>query len=219
LRRRVLLTLATLLLVSVSLLAAQSTIRKHTEIFDFVNGLRLNGSTTITGASGTGDSAVVLPANSIGPSELTGLVRSLIFCGDDAGTTTTNYLGPALDSAYDGKHTDSSIGGTYCKTLDSTTEATADAPVSTLAVKALGLRCISTATQGSGESITFTLRTGAADTVPVVSCTIGVSATECRTNTATTTNIAAGATMAVKVVPSGNNAAADAWCVTTLVWP
>jgi hypothetical protein len=204
-------------LIAYLALALAQTVSTHTEIFNFVNGLRLGGGTTITGTTGTGDAAVVLPGSSIGPSELTGLSQQLILCGDDAGTTTTNYLGPALNSSYDGTHTSSVIGGTYCKSLDSTTEATADAPVSTLAVKALGLRCVSDATQAAGESLTFTLRSAAADTAPVVSCVIGVAATECRSNVAA--SIAAGATMAVKVVPSGNNSAANAWCVTTLVWP
>lgn len=197
--------------------ALAQTISNHTEIWNFVNGIRLGGGTTITGTTGTGDAAVVLPGSSIGPSELTGLSQQLIFCGDDAGTTTTNYLGPALNSSYDGTHTSSVIGGTYCKTLDSTTEATADAPVSTLAVKVLGMRCVSTATQAASESITFTLRSAVADTSPVVSCVIGEAATQCRTNVSA--SIAAGATMAVKVVPSGNNSAADAWCATTIVWP
>jgi hypothetical protein len=45
LRKRVLLALVVVLLVSVGLLSAQSTIRTHTEIYNFINGLRVAGQT------------------------------------------------------------------------------------------------------------------------------------------------------------------------------
>ena len=91
--------------------------------------------------------------------------------------------------------------------------------MSTLALKAHGMRCISDATQGAGESVVFTLRSAAADTTPVISCTIAEAATECRSNVATTTNIAAGATLAVKVVPTGDNAAGNVWCSVLMSMP
>ncbi len=139
-----------------------------------------------------------------------------MICGDDAGTTTTNYLGPSLPS-WTGDGTDYSLASTACSALDSTTEATADLAVSTLALRVYGMRCKSNSTQAASESLTMTLRSAAADTAPVVSCVIGEAATECRSNVATT--IAAGATMAVKVVPVGNNSAGAVQCVLSVGMP
>ena len=149
---------------------------------------------------------------------IAGFTQNLVLCGDDAGTTVTNYLGPSVP-CWKSDGSDCSLASTACSALDSTTEATADLPVSTLAMKVVGMRCISDSTQGSGESLTMTLRTAAADTVPAISCAIGVGATECRTNAVTTTNIAANATLAVKVVPSGDNAAGHVWCAVTMLMP
>jgi hypothetical protein len=147
-----------------------------------------------------------------------GFTQNLVICGDDAGTTTTNYLGPSLPS-WKGDGTDYSLASTACSALDSTTEATADLVVSSLAMRAFGMRCISDATQAAGESLVMTLRSAAADTVPVLSCTIGEAATECRQSLASSAPIAAGATLAVKVVPAGNNSAAHVWCSVLMAMP
>ena len=46
-----------------------------------------------------------------------------------------------------------------------------------------------------------------------MTCTIGEAATFCRSTTAGTTDIAAGATVAVKAVETSNNADGDeSWC-------
>lgn len=185
------------------------------------SALTLGGASTTAvtvTTDGTGDAEVVLPVNSIGPTELTGFHQNLVICGDDAGAATTNYLGPSLPS-WKGDGSDYSLASTACDALDNTVEATADLVVSTLALKAHGMRCISDATQGAGESVVFTLRSAAADTTPVISCTIAEAATECRSNVATTTNIAAGATLAVKVVPTGDNAAGNVWCSVLMSMP
>jgi hypothetical protein len=158
----------------------------------------------------------VLPGQSVGPSETTGFYQALVVCGDDAGTTVTNYLGPSLPS-WTGDGTDWSLASAACSALDSTTEATADAAVSTLALRVYGMRCKSDSTQAAAESLTMTLRSAAADTAPVVSCAIGEAATECRSNVSTA--IAAGATLAVQVVPAGNNAAGHIQCVLTVGMP
>lgn len=206
-------------------LALAQTVSTHTEIFNFVNGLRLGGSTTMTGASGTGTAALVLPVNSVGlGTEVSGMAQPLIFCGDLVNATTT-YLGPGLGSIT-GIPTDYTIAGTACSALDSTTEATADAPISTLATKILGFRCIQTAASGASKTTTYTLRTDAADAVTTdggattLTCSIaGASATECRTVAGTTVNIAASGTVAIKVVTDANMSAQDAQCIALAVWP
>ena len=176
---------------SLGVVVAVGSYHPTTEFYDFKNGYGL----------GTGNG--------------TAFIQDLVICGDDAGTTTTNYLGPSLPS-WKGDGTDYSLASAACSALDSTTEATADLAVSTLAMQALGMRCISDSTQAAGESLTMTLRSAAADTVPAITCVIGVAATECRSTTQGMAPIAAGATLAVKVVPSGNNAAGHVQCVVTL---
>jgi hypothetical protein len=184
-------------------------------ILDIVSG---GGLHIKSGGSLVVDSGATFTQNGSTVVGVTGFTQPLVICGDDAGTTTVNYLGPSLPS-WTGDGTDYSLASTACSALDSTTEATADLPVSTLALGVRGMRCKSNSTQAAGESLTMTVRTAAADTVPVISCVIGEAATECRTNTATTTNIVAGATLAVKVVPVGNNSAGAVQCVVTMVMP
>ena len=118
------------------------------------------------------------------------------------------------------------MGGTICDGLDSGTEATADAPISTLAVKVLGFSCKQSAASGASETTTYTLRTAAADAVTtdggatVLSCAIaGATATECRTVAGTTTNIVAGATLAIKALATANLSAQDARCVALVSYP
>lgn len=205
--------------------ALAQTISTHTEIFNFVNGFRVGGGTTITGASGTGTAAVVLPVNSVGVgTEVSGFMEPVTFCGQ-LPNATTGYIGPALLS-FNGTAGDLIMGGTICDGLDSGTEATADAPISTLAVKALGMRCKQSIASGASETTVYTLRTATADVVTTdggattLTCSInGATDTECRTVAGTTTNIAAGATLAIKVVASANLSAQDARCLVLVSFP
>jgi hypothetical protein len=201
------------------------TVDPHSEVFNFRNGFQVGGGTTITGAAGTGNAAVVLPKNSVGlGAEVSGFAQPVIFCGDLPNATTT-YFGPGLGS-FAGIPTDYTIAGAACSALDSTTEATADTPISTLATRALGFRCIQTVASGANETTTYTLRTAAADAVTTdggataLTCSIaGATATECRTVAGSTVDIAASATVAIKVVASANLSAQDGWCSVLVAWP
>lgn len=138
------------------------------------------------------------------------------FCGqnDENGTI---YLGPNT-VAFGGDGSDGSLASTACDALDSATEATADAPIlANTAFQVKGFWCKTAATLGTGESITFTLRSAAANTVPALSCTISESQTTCATASGTTTAIAAGATVAIKAVEVGDNADDDSWCRVAIV--
>jgi hypothetical protein len=210
-------------------LSAQSTISRHTEIFNFLSGIKLGGGTTITGASGTGTAAVVLPVNSVGlGTEVSGFAEPVTFCGqlvDGSVSAATVYLGPST-AQLNGTPTDLVAGGTVCDTLDSTTEATADAPLSTLAVKIVGMRCKQSTASGAGKTTTYTLRSAEADAVTTdggataLSCAIaGATATECRVLGGSTSNIAAGATVAVKALTDANLSAGDGWCRVLVAWP
>jgi len=162
---------------------------------------------------GTGDAELAVPENSIGPDELAVMVDQVIFCGqaDEAGTiyygpATEIFLGVTNDVTY-------TLSGVSCDALDNATEATVDAPLFTnVAFKVLGMYCKQSGTLGAGEAVTFTMRSAAADTTPVISCIISVGETDCRSLTGSTTDIAAGATVAVKAVQSGDNADDDHWC-------
>lgn len=222
--RIVSLTLLPLLCGGLALVFAQSA-ANLTPLNNWVNGLKIGGSTTITGAAGTGTAAIVLPANSVGlGTEVSGFAEPVTFCGQ-LPNATTGYLGPGL-LGLDGTPTDYILGGTACDGLDSGTEATADAPLSTLALKVVGMRCKQSVASGAGETTAYTLRTAAADAVTTdggattLTCNIdGATATECRTVAGTTTNIAAGATMAVKVVASANLSAQDGRCLVLVAFP
>lgn len=216
----------TMLLVS-GVLWSQSTTKRETVVVNFQNGLRVGGDTAtrITGSTTAGNAALVLPTNSVAlGTEVSGFAEPVTFCGQ-LPNATTGYLGPGL-LGLDGTPTDYIMGGTACDGLDSGTEATADAPLSTLALKVVGMRCKQSAASGASETTAYTLRSAAADVVTTdggattLTCNIdGASATECRVLAGTTTNIAAGATMAVKVVASANLSAQDARCQVLVAWP
>lgn len=169
---------------------------------------------TIT-TDGTGDGELTVPENSIGPDELAVMTMTADICGqlDENGTI---YFGPVITDNWleaENDVTDASIGGTICDGLDNATEGTADAPLTGIgAYKVLGMYCITDGTLASGETIVFTARSAAADLTPSVTCSLAEAETACVSVTATTTDIAAGATIAVKAVEVGNNSDDNAWC-------
>ncbi len=135
----------------------------------------------------------------------------VIFCGENAENGTI-FFGPAT-ALFGGDGSDYSLGSVNCDALDNATEATADAPILTAAAfQVMGFRCKTDGTLGAGESIVFTLRSAAADLTPSVTCTISEAETECSDVTSTSTDVAAGATVAMKVVEASNNADDNAWC-------
>lgn len=148
---------------------------------------------------------------------------SAILCGQ-LGNSTTIYLGPAnvgdaTGENGEGANAQASAGGSVCNALDSATEATADAPFYTnLPVTVTGFYCKavtdSGATGSGSNGLTFTLRSDAADTAPVASCTVPTGAVECKwTPTSTPLPvIAAGSTVAIKTVDTEDLSANDGWC-------
>lgn len=145
------------------------------------------------------------------------VIDTVILCGQ-ADENGTIYLGPAT-AAFGGDGSDASIGSTACDALDNATEATADAPILTdTAFKILGGICKTDGTLGASETLTFTFRSAAADTVPQQTCSLSEGESDCSITTATTTDIAAGATIAAKAVQASDNSDDNLWCRATIAY-
>ncbi len=163
---------------------------------------------------GTGDAELAVPENSIGPDEVAVMHDRVIFCGE-ADENGTIYYGPAVTEFGGGTSAITyTIAAAGCDALDNATEGTADAPIMTnVAFKVTGLFCKQDGTLASGEAITFTVRSATADLTPTVTCVVGEGETDCRSLTGSTTDVAAGATVAVKAVQTSNNGDGDNhWC-------
>lgn len=175
-------------------------------------GAATNASVTLS-TDNTGDGTdLVAPENGIGSDEAAVPVDQVVLCGElhEDGTTT---LGPAT-ALFGGDGTTSyALGGAGCDALDNETEATADNPLTGYgAFKVVGMWCRTDGTLAAGESIVYTARSAEGNLVPSVTCTIGEAAQTCRTMTATTTDVAAGATIAVNAAMTSNNADDNGWC-------
>lgn len=147
---------------------------------------------------------------------LTGTIR---FCGNGANATTPNYIGPILLSDYESTGTavedDFVFGGSGCDAKDSTTEATADLPFhAAFAIKPLSMVCATTC--GTDDEIAFILRS-ATVSVPGMACgtTLTGSAVQCTVFDAEDSTIAAGATLAIRVVNNDDDdcSAGDVECI------
>ncbi len=166
-------------------------------------------STTLT-TDGTQDAEVQLPENSIGPDEIAGVPSSFVGCGDLANAGTL-YGGPIADS-FDGTGGEYALAGTACSANDNSTEATTDESIAAnTAFKITGMYCV---VSGSGSNgVVLTARSAEADLTPSLTCTVGTGNTTCSTVLGTTTDVAAGATVAIKSVTSGEDLSAqDFWC-------
>lgn len=157
-------------------------------------------------------STLDIAENAIEPDDVAVMHDTVILCGQ-ADENGTIYYGPAT-AVFGGDGSASyAMSSTGCDALDNATEGTADAPIMTnVAFKVTSLYCKQSGTLGSGEAVTFTVRSAAADTTPVISCVIGEGETDCRSLTASTTDIAAGATIAIKAVQASDNSDDDHWC-------
>lgn len=165
----------------------------------------------------TGDAEVVLPENSIGADDIAVATDHVVLCGqmDENGTI---YFGP-VTAAFGEDGSDASLSSAACDALDNATEATVDAPIFTdLSFKILGGWCKLAGTLGASETATFTVRTAAADVVTTdgsnttLTCSLATGEVECSIPYGTTTDIAAGATIAIKAVQVSNNSDDDGWC-------
>lgn len=163
-------------------------------------------------SDGTGDGEVTLPEGSIGVDEISAPMDSVIFCGQ-ADENGTIYLGPVTTIFGGDGSTSYAIGSAGCDALDNATEATVDAPILTnTAFKVMGGYCKTDGTLGAAETLTFTMRSAAADTTPAQSCALAAGESDCSITTASTTDVAAGATVAIKAVQVSNNADDNLWC-------
>jgi len=153
--------------------------------------------------------------NAVQPDELSAISYHIDFCGQNVENGPV-YFGPVVTDHFmenDAATVDASIGGTVCDGLDSATEATADAPVFTnVPFKITGMFCTTDGTLGSGETLTFATRSAAAATTPSVTCSLAAGESDCVSNTGSTTDIAAGATVAVLATQSSNNSDDNSWC-------
>lgn len=138
------------------------------------------------------------------------LNSELILCGDQANNGTI-YLGP-LVGTLDGTYTVATIAGTACTAADNATEGTADAPIgfANNAFKVYGMLCEVTGSGSNGVTLSF--RSAEAELSTALSCTIATSATSCAAVLDGAVTVAAGATVAVKVVNTEDLSAQDAWC-------
>ena len=175
--------------------------------FQYIGGLTSDAQTQIDGKEAT------ITENSIGPDDVAVMHDDVVCCGqaDESGTV---FLGPALTLFGGGSSAITyTISAAGCDALGDATEATADAPLFTnVAFKVTGLYCKQSGTLGAGESITFTIRSAEADLTPSVYCIVGEGETDCRSLTGSTTDVAAGATIAVETEMTSDNADDDVWC-------
>lgn len=149
--------------------------------------------------------------------------HSVVLCGQ-LGNNGTVFLGPAnvadaTGENGEGSNAQASAGGAVCNGLGSATEATADAPMYTnlrATITAMYCKAVtdSGATGSGANGVVFTLRSDAANTVPVASCTVPTGAVECiwTPTTAALPVISAASTIAVKAVSTEDVSANDGWC-------
>lgn len=181
-----------------------------------IGGTNVNSFQIIT--DDTGDAEFVPPENSIGADDVAVVTDHVILCGqlDENGTI---YFGPNTTVFGGDASASSAVGSAACDALDNATEATADAPIFTNnSFKIMGGWCETDGTLGAGETLTFTVRTAAADAVTTdgsntsLSCSLAAGETDCSIPYGTTTDVAAGATIAIKAVEVSDNADDNAWC-------
>lgn len=142
----------------------------------------------------------------------TTMFDDIVLCGQLT-NASTNYVGPGT-ATYLGGATDYAIGGTACDALHSTTEETADAPISAdfPAFRVHGMFCRISSDPAS--DVVVTARSAAANLSPSFTCTIAGTgtATSCRTTNTSTSDVAAAATIAVRAVTLEDLSAQDVWC-------
>ena len=191
-------------------------------VYNFLNGLvvddiTISGVELSTGSSQ--NSALTVPANSIGGGEVSGMMFNLVFCGQ-ADENGTIYYSPAagvnmVDYA-DG--VDYSIASAACDGLDGATEATQDLILFPHhAVKVMGMYCMTNGTHAAAETAAFTFHSGAAVVTPSLTCTVSEAEKSCATLSGTTTNVAANTTMSVQAVMVSDNADDDHWCMANVM--
>lgn len=175
---------------------------------------------TLTVEDPSADRTVTIPnaTGSVG----VGYTTHILLCGD-LENNGTNYLSPAFGGfanapAWDfGTGSDSwLIGGDGCSAEDDTTEATADEIMFVdNAFKVLGLMC--EVDDGTTAAVVISLREDAAELTPAVGMTIALGDQTGVSSTATTADIAANSTFALKTVTTTNESSIDIWCMAKIL--
>jgi len=153
--------------------------------------------------------------------EYNNMVTQVLLCGEMA-NDGTNYMSPVSGwgngaSYHFGATQDNfQIAGDGCDLEDNATEATADEVLyANNAFKVVGMFC---ELSGSGSNgVTLNLRSATANLTPDISITIPSGNTTGITTTQTTTNIAAGATFALRAITTEDLSAQSAWCLANIV--
>jgi len=172
-------------------------------------------------ADGATDADFVVPNTSIGAAELVnravssvkfaGLTNTYRFCGQGVNGSGPNWLGPVPIGSNGADYTTGAAG---CDALDSTTEATADAPVDAFAYTVIGMVC-SVTDGGTDDTYTFQARD---DTADVTGATCAVTLNGAGTETCSVSGIAvavaAGSAVAVSQIATDDDCSAcDAECL------
>lgn len=207
--RHILIGAVTLVVATAGLLVGQSTVQRDTVIRDFLNGIKLNGSTTITGSGTAGNASLVLPTNSVGALEHGSTGVMAVFCGENAENGTI-YQGPIAFTT-----PQPAIDATACDTLTNATETSADARLfaaGSATLRPMHMACITNGTLGASETLTITLRADAADVTAAgadFACAMAASETTCVEEDNADAVYAATTLWSMQVVQASNNADAD----------
>lgn len=186
------------------------------------NALVLEGATadafetSVAPQDPTADRTVTVPnANGIinvGPT------FDVIFCGDLPNNTTLYYspangYGAGLFNAFGGSY---ALAGAGCAAEDNATEGTADEVMyANNALKILGMAC--TVTSSGSNGVVINMRSATASLTPDVTITIPTATTTGATVTGSTTDISAGATVAIRVIATEDLSAQDVWCLARIM--
>lgn len=149
-----------------------------------------------------------------------GFVTDVLMCGEQA-NNGTNYMSPVTGFENGQFYADAAtllynMAGTGCDAQESATEGTADEVMfANNAFKVLGLQCT---VSGSGSNgVVLNLRSAVADLAPDVTITIATGDTTGVSSAVTTTDVAAGATFALRVINTEDLSAQDAWCIAKIL--
>lgn len=149
-----------------------------------------------------------------------GFVTDVLLCGEQANDGTI-YMSPVTGYASGQFYVDAATllynqGGTGCNAQEDATEGNADEVMfATNAFKVLSLFC-SVSSSGS-NGVVLNLRSETANLTPDLTITIATGDTTGVTSTDSTTDVAAGATFALRVINTENLSAQDAWCIAKIL--
>lgn len=154
-------------------------------------------------------------------------VFSAVFCGQltNGGVATVSYMGPVEvqdgTGAGEGLNGPIDAGSTVCDASDSTTEATADAPIFTnIPIYPLGMYCRAVTGAGATGSgalgVNYALRVAAAAPTAALACDVPTGAIDCSAwygRDVDVPKVSGGATMAIRTTVGVEDLSAnDGWC-------